>query len=187
MKKSVFVSLVAASLAGSPAQAQQTLYRETDERWFIYVEAESCVAYVDYQNGDQSVTFRISHRPDANRVLFTAYGSHFERYREGIGESILLGLGFESSREFLGSVGMIIRNTHGSMGVSGSEFGIDEMFQRMSSKRDVLIRIMPNAAPSRNARVVRETTDFGPFPLEGASIAVMHLQECSARHFPRAS
>lgn len=187
MRKSAFALLVAASVAGAPAQAQteQRLYRETDEHWFIYVENESCVAYVDYHSGDQDVTFRVSHRPDVGRVFFMAYGNLFERYREGIGESILLGLGFESSREFLGSVGMVIRNTDGSMGVSGSEFDIDEIFQRMLSKRDVLIRIMPNAVPGRNARVVQATTDFGPFPLNGANIAMMHLQECTARNFAR--
>jgi hypothetical protein len=189
MKKTVFGLLLAAIFAGAPAQAQteQRLYRETDEHWFIYVENQSCVAYVDYHNGDIDVTFRLSHRPDVDRMFFTAYGNQFERYREGIGESILLGLGFESSREFLGSVGMIIRQSDGVMGVSGSEFDIAEMFQRMSTKRDVLIRIMPNAAPtSHNARVVNATTDFGPFPLNGSAIAMMHLQECTARNFPRA-
>lgn len=176
-------TFLAALLLAAPVSAQQALYRETDEGWFIYREAESCVAYVDFGNGAQAVTFRLSNRPDVGRLFFTAYGSLFERFREGIGESIMLGLGFESSREFLSSIGMILRNTEGSMGVTTSEFDVEELFRLMMSKRNVLIRVMPNAAPSRNARIVGSTIDFGPFPLEDGNIAMMHLQECTARYF----
>ncbi len=184
MKRFAIAVSFALSLIASTASAQQTLYRETDDHWFIYVEAESCVAYVDYHNGDIDVTFRVSHRPDVDRIFFTAYGNQFERYREGIGESILLGLGFDSSREFLGSVGMIMRNLGGEMGVHGSEYDIEEFFRLMMTKREVLIRVMQNGAPGQSAHVVSGTTDFGPFPLTGAQIAMMHLQECTSRHFP---
>jgi hypothetical protein len=168
-----------------PSSAQQSLYRETEDGWFIYVEDRSCVMYADFGEGRQEITLRFSNRVDENRVYFTAYGRYFEPARDYIGELILLGIGFDDENRFLGAAGMVIRQPDGVMGVTGSDYEPSELFRLMSTRRTLRIQIRPNGASGPQSRAFRDTVNIGPFQLPGAAVAVMHLEECTARNFGR--
>lgn len=159
-------------LSASSVSAEQTLYRQTDDGWFIYVEERSCVLYADYDD----LMVRFSNRVDQDRVYFSIVAERWNHLRPRIGEPAMLMLHFTNLRHGYGAGGLIIRNPDGRMGYSASDFDSEETLRLLATSDGLMVQTLIDGRRETLANLV----------LTGAGIAVMHLEECTARHFPRA-
>ena len=159
-------------LTTSAASAEQTLYRQTDDGWFIYVEERSCVLYADYDD----LMVRFSNRVDQDRVYFSIVAERWDHLRPRIGEPAMLMLRFTDLRHGYGAGGLIIRNPDGRMGYSASDFDSEETLRLLATSDGLMVETLIDGRRENIANL----------ELTGAGIAVMHLEECTARHFPRA-
>ena len=174
-----FLRLVGIALlfSASLASADQNIYRETDDGWFIYAEDRSCVMYGDYiiEPGTE-IMLRFSARTDENRMYFTVVSDTWEFLTPAIGETVLLSLNFPEVRSGLSAPGMVIRSPDSRMGYAGSGFGIEEVENYLASNNVLEIEV---GAMGQAQRSVAGLT------LNGAAEAVMHLAQCNETYFPR--
>jgi hypothetical protein len=159
-------------LASAPATAEQRLYRETPDGWFIYVEDRSCVMYADLPSGTM---LRFSNRTDEQRVYFAAVNDDWDFLRESVGEVFTMLLSFPELQRGLGSAGGVFENPDGRFGYTAANFTSDPMFRYLSTGGRMTIDIKFGTTPMSRIETVT---------LRGAAMAVTHLAECTEENFP---
>lgn len=171
-----WIILVTLSLMGTAAIAEQRLYRETGEGWFIYVEDRSCVMYVDYEReGGARTTMRFSARTDENKVYFSVVSEEWEHLTGQIGAPAMLVLYFPELGEGLSGPGMVIRNPDSRMGYTANSFPVAELDRRLSSTSRLIVRVGLRNGP---------VEAVAAFSTPGAAAASMHLAQCTEENFP---
>lgn len=171
--------LLLLSLAGlsSPVAAEQRLYRETPEGWFIYAEDRSCVAYIDYEQGNgRELMLRFSAREDENRMHFSIVSHAWERLTPLIGEPAMLSLEFPDTGQNYAALAMVLRSPDSRMGLGGSAFGIDEVTRQLATNDTLLVQ-----AKVRNEPLA----PIAKVGLRDAAVAMMHLGQCSEQYAKR--
>lgn len=169
-----WVKLIVLLLVGTAAAAEQRLYRETDEGWFIYVEDRSCVMYVDYEREGRETTMRFSARTDENKVYFSIFSDEWEHLTPEIGTPIMLLLEFPELRDALGGPGIVIRNPDSRMGYTANSFPIAELERRLATTNRLLVKVSLRNGPLQT---------IADFNTAGAAIASMHLAQCTEDNF----
>lgn len=168
-----FLALMAAvALPLLPASAEQRLYHQTVDGWFIYVEDRSCVLYADF---DEDTMLRFSHRSDVQRLYFTVMSGMWTHLSTRIEERVMIGLQFPDIAQNLASSGTIIRNIDGRMAYTGNGFAIDEVLRFLSTGGRMAVLVDDAGNGWRTVAT---------FQLGGGAIAAMYLAECNRRHFP---
>ena len=171
MRRIILLAVTAAFVA-APAMADQRLYRETDDGWFIYIEDRSCAMYADLPSGTM---LRFSNRTDENRIYFTAVNEHWGFLRPRLGGNLTLDLDFVDIGRGLGSAGLVIENPDGRLGYTGNSFPTEITLRYLSTGGRLAIRGTFEATP----RVLIEGVN-----LQGSALAVDHLIDCQHQNFP---
>lgn len=176
MWKRLVCLMVPAVLYASPSAAEQVLYKETDEGWFIYVEDRSCVAYIDYNKPDGgTLMMRFSARQDEHKTYFSIVSNKWDHLTSHIGDGASIYLDFPEKKSGHGSAAMVIRNPDSRMGYAASGFGIDNLAGDISSTKVLSVSVIREGQSAAQKLVT--------VPLVGADVAMMHLGQCSEEHF----
>ena len=101
--KAAASAAVASAGGGTESLDGQTLYKETKDGWFIYVEDRSCVMYLDL--AESSSMLRFSARVDENRMHFSVVNDGWEELVPMIGETVLVSINFPERKSGYSAAG----------------------------------------------------------------------------------
>jgi hypothetical protein len=166
------IAVALCGFAASSLSAQQSLYKKTDDGWFIYKEEKSCVLYADFPNGTM---IRISNRTDEARLYFLALNDAWKPLKPRVGETLMMFIEFPTLRRVWGSAAMIIENDDGRIGFTGDAFPVEETLRGLSNEKGFTLKVMYERED--------KPTLPGNFGAVGAAMAVTHLTECSLQYF----
>ena len=170
------IALVLSAMTAAPAiAAEQSLYEQTDDGWYVYVEDKSCVAYVDhgYDNGN-STMMRFSSRVDEGRTYFSIVSPDWTMLEPLAGETLMLYLDFPKNNKAYGSSGMIMINPDGRPGFTAADFDIAELHEEISHEDEMRITVQMAGKPMLNVATV---------DIAGSDKAMTALEECTRKNF----
>ena len=165
-------ALLSTGLACAPARAQQTLYKQTEDGWFIYKEDKSCALYSDFETGTM---LRFSYRSDESRIYFSAFNKAWEMMRPRLGESVMLFLEFPRIKQVHGSAGIVLANLDGRLGFTGDAFGLEEIPRALANEGGMVLKVLWKDGG--------DAVEIDSFGTDGGAMAVEHLIDCSRQHF----
>jgi hypothetical protein len=169
-----YVLLIFAWLCAAPCFAVGHLYEKTDNGWYIYKEDKSCVAYIDFPDG---MMLRFSNRADENRMYFSIFSENWEHLSPLEGQTITLSLKFLELRRNHGTMAGVIRNLDGRMGFSGADLSNSDILLALAGSPSLDIAVL--YSNSRKEMVVASLN------LKGGQLGVLHLNECTEKHFSK--
>ena len=176
MKASV-IAVAFAAMSAAPALADQTLYEQTDDGWYVYVEDRSCVAYVDHEFADgDSTMMRFSSRLDEDRTYFSIVSEDWQMLAPMAGQGLTLYLDFPEANIAYGSAGMVMVNPDGRVGFTAANFDIKTVQDQIRKGHTLRVTVQMPDKPLLNVA----TLDIG-----GADKAMAILGECSGKNFAR--
>lgn len=153
-----------------PANAQEVLYRETDSGWFIYKEAQSCVAYIDFETGTM---LRLSNRTDEHRLYFSAFNESWEHLRPLAGQNVSLYLNFPGLKRGHGTAAVVVEN-QGRMGFAGADLSNEEVLLTLAGSNSLNLEVIYGGS-SKPVTVDR-------LRIVGGGEVALLLTECSREH-----
>lgn len=160
-----------AIMSAVPASAQQVLYNETDSGWFIYKEAQSCVAYADFETGTM---LRLSNRADEHRLYFSAFNEGWEHLRPLAGQNVSLYLNFPSLNRGHGTAAVVVEN-QGRMGFAGADLSNEEVLLTLAGANSLSLEVIYRGS-TKPVTVDR-------LRIVGGGEAALLLTECSRKYF----